>query len=295
MCVQINIIDSILIFVGPWEGEGTISKMCVQFDILDSILTVGLQHLSWAQLSGPSCSFFRGGHLGPGPSCPGPNWLGPDCPVHNLPKADPDINLHVQDVQRKSWNLRILYALTKRYPTFKDFTRIFYPAVLAISSAFLAATIIVYLKRCVRSFLLLLIMRPGLKCTATPLERSPYPSWSTTWQRTSASSSATSSTTSTLPLSTPSSASSLATLSCTPSQHSRSGSTQWPSASSSSLVAWGIWAVSWGCLFVWFMLKASLQSFVSWLLSWIKIHSAPYPGVIANKPKTMRIRICKHF
>ncbi len=55
MCVQFNILDSILIFVpniwgsyqigllslGPVEprgGKGTISKMCVQFKILDSIL-----------------------------------------------------------------------------------------------------------------------------------------------------------------------------------------------------------------------------------------------------------------
>ena len=77
MCVQFNILDSILIFVPniwgsyqvwllslgpvwPWGGEGTISKMCLLLNILDSILTVGLQHLSGAQLSGAPGPTFRG-------------------------------------------------------------------------------------------------------------------------------------------------------------------------------------------------------------------------------------------
>ena len=48
-------LSSFIVVFGPCRalrGEGTISKMCLQLNILDSILTVGLQHLSGAQLSG---------------------------------------------------------------------------------------------------------------------------------------------------------------------------------------------------------------------------------------------------
>ena len=95
LCVQFNIFDSILIFVpniwgsyqvlllslgpvsgGPWGREGTISKMCLQLNILDSILTVGLQHLSGAQLSGaPGPTFW-------GPAVRGPIIRGPICLEH---------------------------------------------------------------------------------------------------------------------------------------------------------------------------------------------------------------------
>ena len=90
MCVQFNILDSILIFVPTIWGSyqvwllslGTITKMCLQLNILDSILTVGLQHFSGAQLSGAQAQLFgaqlSGARLS-GPDYPGPIIRGPIC------------------------------------------------------------------------------------------------------------------------------------------------------------------------------------------------------------------------